>query len=78
MYSRKLEDGATNNSATKAVTNGASNYGTTISSLNKSFNQDLNSLNNKLHRTIVPNHVIPSDVPEEKHPNAAFSNNFIR
>ena len=26
----------------------------------------------------MPNHVIPSDVPQEKHPNAAYANNFIR
>ena len=34
--------------------------------------------NNQIHRTVVPNHVIPSDVPAEKHPNASYANNFIR
>ncbi len=29
-------------------------------------------------RILVPNHTIPSDVPEDKHPNAGYANNEIR
>ena len=77
-HSRKLKDGTTTDTATNTIANGVNNYVATINNLNKSFNQDVNSQNDKNHRTIVPNHVIPSDVPQEKHPNAAFANNFIR
>lgn len=30
------------------------------------------------NRTVVPNHTIPVDVPPDKHPNRAYTNNFIR
>ena len=46
--------------------------------LDRTFNQDSNDDNMKSIRTVVPNHIIPSDVPQEKHPNAAYANNFIR
>ena len=76
--SRKLQDGPdfTSNKAASGETNGVS----TIKGLDKSFNQvDIKSTqNNPVHRTVVPNHVIPSDVPAEKHPNASYANNFIR
>ena len=46
--------------------------------LASSFDQDANTESDKTIRIVVPNHMIPSDVPQDKHPNAAFSNNFIR
>ena len=77
-YSRKLQDGPdlTSNKASSGETNGVS----TITSLDKTFSKvDIKSTqNNQIHRTVVPNHVIPSDVPAEKHPNASYANNFIR
>ena len=30
------------------------------------------------HRTVVPNHCIPADVPEAEHPNAAYLDNYVR
>ena len=30
------------------------------------------------HRTIVPNHIIPSDVPKTEHPNRTYLDNFVR
>ncbi len=30
------------------------------------------------HRTIVPNHMVPSDVPDKEHPNRTYLDNYVR
>jgi hypothetical protein len=72
-FSRQPKDGTEVNT----ISNGSKNL-TTSNGLDKSFNQDANVDNSKSIRIVVPNHVIPLDVPQEKHPNSSFANNFIR
>ena len=74
LCSRKPKDGTEINT----LANGLQNFRATSSGLDKSFNQDANTEYNKSVRIVVPNHVIPLDVPQEKHPNSSFANNFIR
>ena len=58
--------------------NGINNYNTTSTIVEKPLSSDFNHETSKSTRVVVPNHVIPSDVPQEKHPNASYANNFIR
>jgi len=74
LFSRKPKDGTEINT----LANGLQNFRATSSGLEKSFNQDANTEYNKSIRIVVPNHVIPLDVPQDKHPNSSFANNFIR
>ena len=59
---------------------GAAESVATFTSAKRPFNQVdfTRNQNNQPHRTVVPNHVIPSDVPADIHPNASYANNFIR
>ena len=44
----------------------------------KSANDDEEPEECVRNRIVVPNHTIPVDAPAEKHPNRAYTNNFIR
>ena len=74
ICSRKPKDGTEENT----IVNGLKTYSHVSKDLASSFDQDANTESDKTIRIVVPNHMIPSDVPQDKHPNAAFSNNFIR
>ena len=73
-FSRKSKDGTELNTAV----NGNNSLSVNSNGVDKHAHQDFNYESSKSIRTVVPNHVIPSDVPQEKHPNAAYANNFIR